>query len=79
MNRKRMAMVTGCLALIFLFGAVSLAVGAEPTLGQTLGNVKFPKPMSDEDAKYLGLNKAVEFSLQDIEAPYVLVEQMNTA
>ncbi len=52
MNRKRLAMVTGCLALIFLFCAASLATAAEPTVGQTLGNVKFPKPLSDEDAKY---------------------------
>ncbi len=78
MNRKRMAMAMGCLALIFLFGAAALAAEAEPTVGQALGNVKFPKPMSDEDAKYLGLNQAAEFTLQEIKAPYVLVEQMNT-
>ncbi len=79
MNRKSLAMVMGCLALIFLLCAASLAAEAEPKVGQTLGNVKFPKPMSDEDAKYLGLSKAAEFTLQDIKAPYVLVEQMNTA
>ena len=80
MNRNRMAVVMGCLALIFLFGAVSLAAAeAEPKVGQTLSNVKLPAPMSDEDAKYLGLGKVAEFTLQDIKAPYVLVEQMNTA
>jgi hypothetical protein len=72
-------MVIGCLALIFLFGAASLAAEAEPAVGQKLGSFKFPQPMSDEDAKYLGLGKAAEFTLQDIKAPYVLVEQMNTA
>ncbi len=78
MNRKRMAMVIGCLALVFLFCAAALAAEAEPKVGQTVGMVKFPKPMSDEDAKYLGLGKVAEFTLQDIKAPYVLVEQMNT-
>ncbi len=78
MNRSRMAMVMVCLALFFLFGAAALAAEAEPTVGQTLGNVKFPKPLSDEEAKYLGLSKAAEFTLKDVKAPYVLVEQMNT-
>lgn len=77
MNRKRMAMVMGCLALIFLFCAAALAAEAEPQVGQTVGQTKFHKPLTDEDAKYLGLDKASEFSLKDIKAPYVLVEQMN--
>jgi hypothetical protein len=68
----------GCLALILLFCAASLAAEAEPQVGQTVGSVKFSKPMSIEDAKYLGLGKPVEFALQDIKTPYVLVEQMNT-
>jgi hypothetical protein len=72
-----MAMVMGCLALIFLFCAASLAAEAEPKEGQTVGNAKFHKPLSNEDAKYLGLDKMSEFTLQDIKAPYVLVEQMN--
>jgi len=79
MRRKRLAMIMGFLALIVLFGSASLAAEAEPKVGQTVGSVKLPKPMSDEDAKYLGLEKAAEFSLQNIKAPYVLVEQMNTA
>lgn len=79
MNRKRMAIVMGGLALIFLFCAVSLAAEADPKVGQTVGIAKFPKPLSDEDAKYLGPDKAAEFTFQDIKAPYVLVEQMNTA
>jgi hypothetical protein len=78
MNRTRMSMVMGCLALVLLFGASALAAEAEPQVGQTVGKVKFSKPMSIEDAKYLGLEKPVEFALQDIKAPYVLVEQMNT-
>ena len=78
MDRRRMAVVMGVLALVFLFCAATLAAGAEPQVGQTLGNVKFPKPMSDEAAKYLGLGKVATFSLQDIKALYVLVEQMIT-
>jgi len=74
-----MAMVVGCLALIFLFCAAALAAEAEPQLGQSVGNAKFPKPISPEDAKYLGLDKVAEFTLKNIKAPYVLVEQMNTA
>jgi thiol-disulfide isomerase/thioredoxin len=49
----------------------------EPKVGQTV-NVKFPKPMSDEDAKYLGLEKPAEFTVKDVKAPYVLVEQFST-
>lgn len=79
MSRKRMTMTVGCLAMIFLFFASSWAAEAEPKVGQTVGNPKLPQPLSDQDAKYLGLEKADEFSLQDIKAPYVLVEQMNTA
>ena len=79
MIRNRMAVVMGCLALILLLSAVSVAAEAEPKVGQVVGSVKFPQPMSAEDATYLGLDKAAEFTLQDIKAPYVLVEQMNTA
>lgn len=79
MTRKRMSMVMGCLALILLFGSASLAAEAEPKVGQTVGSVKFSKPASDAHANYLGLEKAAAFTLQNIKAPYVLVEQMNTA
>jgi hypothetical protein len=77
---KRMSRLVAlgcCLALIFFFHAISLGADVEPKVGQALGNVKFPKPMSDEDAKYLGLEKAGEFTLKDIKAPYVLVESFN--
>lgn len=77
MNRKRMAVVMGCLALVFLFCATAMAAEAEPKVGQTVSNAKFLKPLSAEDAKYLGLDQATEFTLKDIKAPYVLVEQMN--
>jgi hypothetical protein len=77
MKPKRISMVMGCLALSFLFSAATLAAEAEPKVGQTVGNPKFHKPLSVEDAKYLGLEKAMEFTIKDIKAPFVLVEQMN--
>jgi peroxiredoxin len=66
---------------MLLFGAVSLAVAveAEPQVGQTVGNVKFNAPITEEGAKYLGLPKAEPFTLKDVKAPYVLVEQFNTS
>ncbi|MDO9532779.1 MAG: hypothetical protein Q7O12_11710 [Deltaproteobacteria bacterium] len=78
MNPKRMAVALGCLALISLLCAATLAAEAEPQVGQTVGNAKLPQPMSDADAKYLGLDKKGAFTLNDTKAPYVLVEQMNT-
>lgn len=77
MNRKCLAMLMGGLAFVFWFCAASPAAEAEPEVGQMVGQVKFAKPLSNEDAKYLGLDQAAAFSLQDIKAPYVLVEQMN--
>jgi hypothetical protein len=79
MNRKsRWFTLLCCLALLLFAAAVSLAADVEPKVGQSVGNVKFPKPMSDEDAKYLGLDGAKEFTLKDIKAPYVFIEQFNT-
>ncbi|MBI4644019.1 MAG: TlpA family protein disulfide reductase [Deltaproteobacteria bacterium] len=79
MNRKsRWFVWSCCLALLLFVAAVSLAADVEPKVGQSVGNVKFPKPASDEEAKYLGLDKAAEFTLKDIKAPYVLVEQFST-
>lgn len=78
MNPKRTAVAIGCLALIFLFYTATQAAEAEPKVGQMVGNAKFPQPMSDADAKYLGLDKAGLFTIHDTKAPYLLVEQMNT-
>jgi hypothetical protein len=64
--------------LVFAYCLVGAAAEKEPAAGQSVGNVKFAKPLSDEDAKYLGLDKAAEFTLKDIKAPYVFVESMNT-
>lgn len=80
MNRKSKLLILGCcLALVFFCAAVSLAQEAEPKVGQQVGNAKFGKPMSAEDASYLGLAKQEAFTLKDVKTPYVLVEQFNTS
>jgi len=79
MTKKSKILALGiCLALVFLFCAAALAAETEPKVGQQVGNVKFAKPMFDEDAKYLGLDKTAGFTLKDIKSTYVLVEQFNT-
>ena len=77
---KNKLMVLSCvLALAFFLGAVSLAgAEADPKVGQVVGAVKFAKPMSEADAKTLGLAKVEPFTLKDIKSPYVFVEQFNT-
>ncbi len=80
MNGKKFLVLGCCLALVVFFGAVSLAgAEAEPKVGQSVGIVKFKAPITEDDAKYLGLAKAAPFSLTDVKAPYVLVEQFNTS
>ncbi len=81
MMRHKVLVLICSLALLFLFGAVSLA-GAqekEPVVGQTVKNVHFPPTITAEGSKYLGLAKQGPFSLRDIKAPYVVVEQFNTS
>ena len=80
MEKNKLMVLSCVVALIFFLGAVSLA-GAEtdPKVGKVLGAVKFAKPLSDADAKYLGLAKAEEFTIKDVKAPYILIEQFNTS
>jgi len=68
-----------CLTLILVFCASPLFAEADPTVGQVLGPVKFAKPLTDDDAKYLGLAKAEEFTIKDVKAPYILIEQFSTS
>jgi peroxiredoxin len=78
MNLKRKILALGSLlTLVFFMGSVAIAADVEPKVGQQV-NYKFGKPMSDEDAKYLGLDKAQEFTVKDVKAPYLLVEQFST-
>jgi hypothetical protein len=80
MMRNKLMVLRCVLALVFFLGAVSLAgAEADPKVGQVLGAVKFAKPLSDDEAKYLGLAKSEEFSIKDVKAPYILIEQFNTS
>jgi len=77
---KNKVMVLSCvLALVFFLGAVSLAGAAEkePVVGQSVGIAKFKAPITEDGAKYLGLAKAGDFTLADVKAPFVMVEQFN--
>ena len=79
MNRKSRWLALGCcLALLVFCTTVSFAQEQDPKVGQSVGNVKFPKPSSEADAKYLGLSKAQAFTLKEVKAPFLLVEQFNT-
>ena len=44
-----------------------------------MGIAKFKAPITEDGAKYLGLAKADAFTLKDVKAPYLLVEQFNTS
>ncbi len=81
MNSTKKGLALGCcLALLLCFWASPLlAEEAEPAVGLVVGPVTFAAPMSDADAKYLGLAKAGPFTLKDVKSPYVLVEQFNTS
>jgi thiol-disulfide isomerase/thioredoxin len=77
--KNKVLVLTCSLALLFIFGAVSLA-GAEeePKVGQMVPNVQFEPTITPQGSTYLGLAKQGPFSLKDIKSPYVLVEQFNT-
>jgi thiol-disulfide isomerase/thioredoxin len=81
MMRNKLLMWGCVLALVFFLGAVSLAgaVEKEPVVGQSVGIAKFKAPITEEGAKYLGLPKAGDFTLKDVKAPFLLVEQFNTS
>jgi hypothetical protein len=66
-----------CLALVLCFCASPLFAEADPKVGQVLGPVKFVKPLTEDDAKYLGLPKAQEFTIKDVKSPYIFIEQFN--
>ena len=76
---KKLMVLACCLALVFSLSAAALTAKPEPKVGQSVGNLTFPPPLSDKDAKYLGLVGRNAFSLQNIKSPYVLVEQFTTS
>jgi hypothetical protein len=75
MQRKAILMaLAGCLTI--LLAMVSLSSAASPQ--NKIANLKFCGTLSEADRQYLGLEKPGAFTLQDIKAPYVLIEIMRT-
>ncbi len=75
MSRKfKVLALAGCLlGLLAVAGSVSAA-----KIGNKISNLKFSGPVAETDQKYLGLNGGGNFTLQDIKAPYVLIEITRT-
>ena len=66
--------LTGCLAIMLAMTSLSFAAPSQ----QKIAAFKFSSTLSEADQKYLGLEKPGTFTLQDIKAPYVLIEIMRT-
>ena len=62
--------LAGCLTIFLAIGSLSFAASSQ----QKIANLKFSGTLSEADQKYLGLEKPGPFTLQDIKAPYVLIE-----
>jgi peroxiredoxin len=67
--------LAACLAILLATGSLSSA--APPP--KKVADLKFSGALSEADQKYLGLEKPGAFTLQDIKAPYVLIEIMRTS
>jgi peroxiredoxin len=67
--------LAGCLAILLAMGSLSSAAPAP----NKLADLKFSGTLSEADQLYLGLEKPGAFTLQDIKAPYVLIEIMRTS
>jgi hypothetical protein len=71
MQRKTILMaLAGYLMIMLAMSSPSLA--APPH--QKVANLKFSGTLSKGDRDYLGLEKPGAFTLQDIKAPYILIE-----
>jgi hypothetical protein len=79
MKQKRFSLVLAtCLGLLMLCHPALVAAEAEPKVGLNIGNVCFSAPITAEDAAYLGLPGQADFTLNDIKAPYVLIESLKS-
>ena len=75
MHRKTgLKALAGGLTILLAMG--TLVFAAPPP--QKVAGLKFSGPVSEADQKYLGLEKPGPFTLQDIKAPYVLMEITRT-
>jgi hypothetical protein len=70
--------LTTCLGILILGLPALVGAEAEPKVGLNLGNVCFSAPITAEDATYLGLSGQTDFTLKDINAPYVVIESLKS-
>jgi hypothetical protein len=71
MQRKTIPVaLTACLMIMLGMGSLSFAAPPQ----HKVANLKFSGTHSEADRQYLGLEKPGAFTLQDIKAPYVLIE-----
>ena len=64
--------------VVFLAIFLGFSSGALAASPRAIANLKFSGPVSPADQEYLGLKTPGNFSLQDVQAPYVLLEIMRT-
>ena len=75
MHRKTILMaLAGCLMIMLAMSSLSFAAPSP----QKIAAFKFSGTLSQADQEYLGLEKPGAFTLQDIKAPYVLIEISRT-
>ena len=71
MQRKTILMaLAGCLMIMLAMNSLSFAAPPQ----HKVANLKFSGNLSAADRQYLGLEKPGAFTLQDIKAPYILIE-----
>lgn len=73
-HKTALKALAGCLAILLTMSSLSSAAPPQ----QKIAAFKFSSTLSEADQKYLGLEKPGAFTLQDIKAPYVLIEIMRT-
>ena len=73
-HKTALKALAGCLAIWLAMGSLSFAAPSQ----QKIANLKFSGTLSEADRQYLGLGKPGAFTLQDIKAPYVLIEITRT-
>jgi hypothetical protein len=75
MHRKTvLTALAGGLTILLAIGSLSFAAPSP----QKIAGLKFSGTLSEADQQYLGLEKPGPFTLQDIKAPYVLIEITRT-
>jgi peroxiredoxin len=73
------AKVSRLIIVTFLLLVYLAAPAPAVQKGKAYGNLSFPSPLSESDRNYLGLNSSGAFKLDNIGAPYVVLEIMRTS